>query len=717
MVTIFLNMMNNDEFRRQFITAFSIVGGSVFSYDPVDQIPFDMGFALSDGGWVNPWNTVYNVYTGFYDREPTMMQQLRYFPEARLTGKTMRTVNLSTNISEATLTLDGRKVPYSSFTGHLLQQTTACAVAPVGYEFLGWVDTNASANASTGTMSQRKALLDMASSLGIENAKVVTYDSEYEIPDSRNSFLYAIFRPIDRTKYEDGHRNPIIINEVGGANSMYENDMFKKTDWMELYNMSDKAIDIAGMYLSDDPNNTTKYQIPENDKTETVVPAHGFLTVWATNEPAAQGSGALHADIVLHGNNGGAVSLYDADNKLEDLLPYGPHGGRQSVGRYPDGSRDVYTMDRTSLGNANFLNSYSEYLCNSDDYKAPSTGVINSVLISMKKGWNWVSHPLDYSLNIAAINQYANSIQGQTKSAICDQSLGWVGTLTELEPALGYKIDMQQAADYTLRGNMYPAGNTVMLHKGWNWIGYPVVGTKPLADALSLAHCEEGDAIIGQEGIATYEHGKWTGSLAVLTTGSAYMYKSKSLKSIVFNSTKTAANARMRTAIEPQPHTPWSAQTSAHPNVMGVVATVINDGIEAASGAYSVGVFDEDGECRGIGRYADSKLWLTISGEGGEALHLQASDASTGVIYDINETLTFQPDMYGTCASPVALTIGEATDIASVRRSTALESVEYYSMDGIRVATDKSSLRPGIYVARYHISGGQVLSQKIKIVK
>ena len=40
---------------------------------------------------------------------------------------------------------------------------------------------------------------------------------------------------------------------------------FEYNDWMEIYNAEDTVVQLAGYHLSDDPDNLTKYTIPDTD--------------------------------------------------------------------------------------------------------------------------------------------------------------------------------------------------------------------------------------------------------------------------------------------------------------------------------------------------------------------------------------------------------------------------------------------------------------------
>ena len=56
----------------------------------------------------------------------------------------------------------------------------------------------------------------------------------------------------------------IIVNEYSVSNlSTITDNHGKYEDWIELYNTGDETIDLGGYYLSDKPDNPTKWQFPE----------------------------------------------------------------------------------------------------------------------------------------------------------------------------------------------------------------------------------------------------------------------------------------------------------------------------------------------------------------------------------------------------------------------------------------------------------------------
>ena len=75
-----------------------------------------------------------------------------------------------------------------------------------------------------------------------------------------------------------------------------ESDEGEHEDWIEIYNDNDEAINLAGLYITDDLGNPLKFQIPFGDPDATTVPGKGFLYFWADEAPQF---GAQHIGLKL----------------------------------------------------------------------------------------------------------------------------------------------------------------------------------------------------------------------------------------------------------------------------------------------------------------------------------------------------------------------------------------------------------------------------------
>ena len=99
--------------------------------------------------------------------------------------------------------------------------------------------------------------------------------------------------------------------------------------FLELRNLSEQDVVLTGRHLSDEPNNPRKWQFPAG----TVIPAHGYLLIWADEDALAPEG--LHASFKLE-RNGEEIFLTDTDanyNVILDSVAFGEQTTDLSYGR------------------------------------------------------------------------------------------------------------------------------------------------------------------------------------------------------------------------------------------------------------------------------------------------------------------------------------------------------------------------------------------------
>ena len=194
---------------------------------------------------------------------------------------------------------------------------------------------------------------------GSEN--YVSTDETFTIPTDVTYVTYtAVYDKLNDNADAAWDAHPVKINEVSASNEIYINDLNKKGDWVELYNTTNEPYDINGMYFSDYLGNPEKYQIIGDGTVSTVIPAHGYLLIWCDNPGADVTVTQLHAPFKLSNakdaaTKGTSVILTAADKSWADTLTYCVHTGFQTVGLFPDGSSNLYVMDRPTIGQSNVL--------------------------------------------------------------------------------------------------------------------------------------------------------------------------------------------------------------------------------------------------------------------------------------------------------------------------------------------------------------------------
>ena len=189
------------------------------------------------------------------------------------------------------------------------------------------------------------------------NGNVVCEEEVFDMPSNGELNLVACYERLSDEELAENGGVPVKVNEISGDNSIYINDYYKKNDWVELYNTTDKPVDVEGMYISDNISKLTKYRISaEGAEINTVIPPHGYLVIWCDKlVPMNQ----LHASFKLD-KDGGCVVLSAPDEAWRDTLFYPLHNGDMSVGLYPDGGKDVYVMSKPTIGATNIMTSYAE---------------------------------------------------------------------------------------------------------------------------------------------------------------------------------------------------------------------------------------------------------------------------------------------------------------------------------------------------------------------
>lgn len=122
----------------------------------------------------------------------------------------------------------------------------------------------------------------------------------------------------------------VVINEFLASNtSTLADPQGEFDDWIELRNLTGTNINLTGLYLTDEPANPRKWPFPSG----TVIPANGYLLVWADEDGLA--TPGLHANFKLSGD-GEQILLIDIDannNQVLDSITFGAQTTDVSYGR------------------------------------------------------------------------------------------------------------------------------------------------------------------------------------------------------------------------------------------------------------------------------------------------------------------------------------------------------------------------------------------------
>ncbi len=329
-VTLFKNLLKNADFRRKFIDTYCIIGGSVFEKTRASQIIDEMLNRVEPAmniNWESSSWSASDVKNNLNNRLSRAMSALKNESQMKLSVSARR-VTMKSDTEGATLYINDVKVPTGKFDGQIYPPATLRAQAPAGYVFNGWLN----------------------------NAGNVQYTTEEIALPASTAILTASFSPMSDAERKAAGVTPVRINEVSGANDSFIDENGKKGDWVELYNTTNEEIDVEGMYLSDNLNKLDKYQITKGStKANTRIPAHGYLIIWCDKRETSDNG--LHASFKIS-DDGGSVALTAADKSWTDVIDYCAHDAKYTVGRFPDGTADVYLMNVPTISNANMKSSY-----------------------------------------------------------------------------------------------------------------------------------------------------------------------------------------------------------------------------------------------------------------------------------------------------------------------------------------------------------------------
>lgn len=141
----------------------------------------------------------------------------------------------------------------------------------------------------------------------------------------------------------------LVINELMADNDKAVQSIFGGyPDWIELFNSGNSAIDLGGMYLTDDLAKL-KWRFPNG----TIIEPNSYLLVWAD---ADIGRSSLQVNFNLLAN-GGVIGLFASDGKsLIDLILYEKQIRDVSYGRIPNGSSSWDYLETPTAGKANIEN-------------------------------------------------------------------------------------------------------------------------------------------------------------------------------------------------------------------------------------------------------------------------------------------------------------------------------------------------------------------------
>lgn len=163
------------------------------------------------------------------------------------------------------------------------------------------------------------------------------------------TFNFISERYIEVTHFDEITFGPgdVVINEYTASNRWQEDAFGNYEDMVELYNASENFVDVGGYYLSDNPNNPTKWEIPS-----TLIAPGGYLVILCSGRDAVEG-GVPHASFRLSQLKPEHILLSDPNGEVLESYPLWVTQKNHSYGRTTDGGDIWGVCDNPTFGMSN----------------------------------------------------------------------------------------------------------------------------------------------------------------------------------------------------------------------------------------------------------------------------------------------------------------------------------------------------------------------------
>ena len=265
------------------------------------------------------------------------------------------------------------------------------------------------------------------------------------------------------------------VNEVMPSNKTFlQNDVGEYGDWIELYNDGDEAVDLSGWRLSDAPDKkwAKRKVIPDG----TVIPAHGYLFIWADGVDGVDEKGVFHVDIGFSAS-GDDVTLANPEGENVSTYSFGAAIADWSFGYDANGEIQMFSTPTPGAANpekASFV-APDVVFDVPRGYKTAAFDVTLSPSKGIAEDWT-IHYTLDGSVPTAASPVYTEPLRiAKTtclRASVIDERAEFtsVATVTYifLDEVLAQGRDAEAPANF-------PSGATITpfdpAFKQWLWYG------------------------------------------------------------------------------------------------------------------------------------------------------------------------------------------------------------------------------------------------------
>ena len=318
---LYNNLKQNRRFRNQFVTAYCILNGSIYTPERCMYIADSICALIKDALSFDNRSTAitYRKLQETMWEKKHREERIQSLMHAYALPNSIY-VNIGTNCAFASIQIEGIDVPFSKFSGELFGPISVKTNSAEGYRFIGWAD---------------------------QQGRWVNHEKTIQIR-TKGTYIAVFERATENV-------SPLCINEISAANNIYVNDYGKRADWIELYNRCMEPIDVSQWYFSTDEKGSKQYQINAANNVNTIIQPNEHMIVWCDEKPSVS---ELHLPFKLKNNDNNTLILQSSDGNWKDSIHYNSHSSKETVGRYPNGGNDCWVFYHPTIGTHNLTTSY-----------------------------------------------------------------------------------------------------------------------------------------------------------------------------------------------------------------------------------------------------------------------------------------------------------------------------------------------------------------------
>ncbi|MEA3476311.1 MAG: T9SS type A sorting domain-containing protein [Candidatus Cloacimonadota bacterium] len=343
------------------------------------------------------------------------------------------------------------------------------------------------------------------------------------------------------------------------------------------------------------------------------------------------------------------------------------------------------------------------------DLNAPSP--IRDQQFNLIEEWNWISfnlHPENPSIDSVFASLTPNDIyqvKNQTQASTYFPG-GWVGDLNYITDGEGYLVNMINSYDgFTLSGEaINPIIHPIDLVPNWNWVGYYPYVSLTLPEALASISAT---VVKTQDKSAVYDGG-WLGDLTQMEPGVGYKICMTAEGVLTYPGTSCYRTLPLNGQDKEYNAAGWEVVSGTQANMIAMVKIILNEEVINNSEDYVIGVFDNEDNCRSIGKKVYDFWYFTIVGNvDGAELHFKVYNLQTEKIFESNEKIIFQNDaIIGSPEKAIIVTCnGSNSDIPEEYNLYNSHPNPFYNSTSIKYQIPK---RTKVNISIYNILGQKV---------